>query len=300
MSRWLFWTMVTIITWGMWAVLSNLLSKEIESPAHSQVASTLGILPVVVMLWWMKDPPTVGNHRRGLLIALGSGIVSSLGNIAFFDLFHRGAKAAAAIPITALSPAVTVLLAIPILHERLSLAQWIGISLSFVAIYFFNVPGEEGFFSAWLLFALVPTALWGVCGLMQKMSTNHVSARTSAIWFLLAFIPVAVLIVIVDPLSGAIPIRAWLLAAAVGFTLALGNLTILLAFSNGGKASIISPLASLYFLVSIPIAMIWLDEPVDRRDLFGIACALAAVVMISYQSQPEPQPAPTLETDVAP
>jgi uncharacterized membrane protein len=300
MARWLFWTLLTIFTWGMWAILSNLLAKEIESPAHSQAATTLGILPVVVMLWMMKNPPTVGNHRRGLLIALGSGIVSCLGNIAFFDLFSRGAKAAAAIPITALSPAVTVLLAITILHERLNLAQWIGIGLSLVAIYFFNVPGEEGFFSAWLLFALIPTALWGVCGLMQKMSTNHVSAQTSAIWFLLAFIPVAVAIVLIDPLPSAIPMRTWLLAAAVGFTLALGNLTILLAFSNGGKASIISPLASLYFLVSIPIAMIWLREPIDWRELQGIVCALLAVVMISYQSQPDAELTSTVETDAAP
>jgi hypothetical protein len=35
-----------------------------------------------------------------------------LGNIAYFDVFGRGAKTAEVIPITALYPAVTVLLAI--------------------------------------------------------------------------------------------------------------------------------------------------------------------------------------------
>ena len=260
MARWLFWTLMTLLTWGIWAILSNLLSKQITSPAHSQVATTLGILPVVVMLWMMKDSSAAGNKRRGLLLALGSGIVSCLGNIAFFDLFGRGAKAAAVIPLTALYPAVTVLLAVPILKERLNLTQWIGLVLTLVATYCFNVASEQGFFSPWLLFALVPMVLWGVCGLMQKMSTDHISARTSAIWFLLAFIPVAVFIMIADPLPTGIQMRTWLLAIAVGFTLALGNFTILLAFSSGGKASIIAPLAGLYFLVSIPIAMIWLDE----------------------------------------
>ena len=294
MARWLIWTMLTVVAWGIWAILAKLLADAIPSPAHNQAASTIGIVPVVVMLWMMYEPPAVGSGRRGLLLALGSGIVSCLGNIAYFDVFSRGGKAAAVIPITALYPAVTVLLAIPILRERLNGAQWIGIGLSLVAIYLFNVPGETGFFSAWLLFALIPIVLWGLCGLMQKMSTNHISARSSAIWFLLAFIPVAALIVANDPLPTGIPVETWVLAAAVGFTLAIGNFTILLAFASGGKASIIAPVAGLYPLVSIPIAMIALGERIGWRESLGIACALAAVVMLSLQSQPPTEPAAVL------
>jgi transporter family protein len=254
------------------------------------------------MLWLMKESLPTGSPRRGFLLAFGSGIVSCLGNIGLFYLFSRGAKAATIIPITALYPAVTVLLAIPILKERVSTAHWVGILLSLIAIYCFNVAGEQGFLSVWLLFVLIPTVLWGVCGLMQKMSTNHISARTSAIWFLLAFVPLAVVIMMLDPLTSSLSLRAWLLALAVGFTLALGNFTILLAFASGGKASIIAPLAGLYFLVSIPIAMIWLGETVEWREWLGVACALAAVVMLSYQSQTEldSQPASALETEVSP
>jgi transporter family protein len=297
MVRWLGWTLATIFTWGIWAVLSKVLSDEIQSPAHSQVVSTIGILPVVVALWMMSDTPSSDSGRLGILLALGSGIVSCLGNIAYFDVFSRGTKAAAVIPITALYPAVTVLLAIPILKERLNGWQMIGIGLSLAAIYLFNVPGMEGAFSAWLLFALVPIVLWGICGLLQKMSTNYVSARTSAIWFLLSFLPVAAFIMFYDPLPGGISVRTWLLALAVGFTLALGNLTILLAFSSGGKASIIAPLAGLYPLVSIPIAVLKLGENIGWRESLGIVCALAAVVMLSMQAEPPAARTSTLETD---
>jgi len=297
MARWLGWTLATITSWGVWAVLSNQLSKEIESPAQAQVLSTIGIVPVVLALWMMKDQPAAGDRRRGILIALGSGIVSCLGNIAFFDVFSRGTKAAAVIPITALYPAVTVLLAIPLLGERLNRWQAIGIGLSMCAIWLFNVPGVEGAFSSWLLFALIPIVLWGICGLMQKMSTNDVSARTSAIWFLLSFVPVAILILLYDRPPHGISARTWLLAAAVGFTLALGNLTILLAFASDGKASIIAPLAGLYPLVSIPIAISLLGENIGGRESLGIVCALAAVVMLSTQSGPEAAPAPTSEAE---
>lgn len=293
MARWVGWTLATIVTWGIWAILSKLLSDEIESPAQAQVLSTIGILPVVLALWLMKDSPASGSRRRGILIALGSGIVSCLGNIAFFDVFSRGETTSAVIATTNLYPAVTVLLAIPLLRERLNVWQVTGIGLSLLAIYFFNVPGEEGVFSPWLLFALVPIVLWGICGLMQKMSTNDVSGRTSAIWFLLSFVPVAAILMLYDPLPSGISVRAWLLAAAVGFTLALGNFTVLLAFSSGGKASIIAPLAGLYPLVSIPIAIVALGERIGWRYELGIAFALAAVAMLSWQSE-----APAADTSV--
>jgi transporter family protein len=297
MARWLVWTLATITTWGVWAILSKLLSDELQSPAHAEALSTVGIVPVVLALYLMKDEPAAGSKRRGIVVALGSGVVSCLGNIAYFDVFNRGPKAAAVIPITALYPAVTVLLAIPVLREHLSWWQTIGIGLSMTAIWLFNVPGVEGAFSSWLLFALIPIGLWGLCGLMQKMSTNDVSARTSAIWFLLSFVPVAALILMIDPLPTGLSARTWRLAAGVGFTLALGNLTILLAFASGGKASIIAPLAGLYPLVSIPIAMVYLSEKIGWRESSGIVCALAAVVLLSYQSEPQATQTPALKTE---
>jgi uncharacterized membrane protein len=300
MTRWLGWTLATIAAWGAWAILSKLIADEIQSPAHSQALSTIGILPVVLALWMMKDAAPADSSRRGIVLALGSGLISCLGNIAYFDLFSRGTKAAAVIPITALYPAVTVLLAIPLLKERLNGWQVIGIGLSLFAIYLFNVPGGEAALSSWLLFAMAPIVLWGICGLMQKMSTNYISALKSAVWFLLSFLPVAALIELYKPLPGGISARSWLLAASVGFMLALGNLTILLAFSSGGKASIIAPLAGLYPLVSIPIAIVALGENIGWRESLGIVCALAAVVMLSTQSEPQTAQTSALKADSLP
>lgn len=288
MAAWVFWTLLTIVSWGIWAILSKLIGDEL-SPAHSQVISTIGIVPIIGMLWLSKDAEPTRNLRRGVWLAIASGIISCLGNIAYYDVLNRGSKAAAVIPITALYPTVTVLLAVPILKERLTAVQLVGVGLSLVAIYLFNVTAEQGVFTSWLLFALIPIALWGVCGLLQKMSTNYISARTSAIWFLAAFLPVAGIIMFSEPLPAGVSIRTWALAMALGFTLALGNFTILLAFSSGGKASIIAPLAGLYPLVSIPIAMAVLGERMswreEWRELLGMACALVAVVLLSLQSQ---------------
>jgi drug/metabolite transporter (DMT)-like permease len=137
--------------------------------------------------------------------------------------------------------------------------------------------------------ALAAVGLWGLTGLLQKMSTNHIPAQSSAIWFLAAFFPLAGGILLYDPVSTDISTRTWLIATVIGFTLGLGNLTILFAFSSGGKASIITPLANLYPVVSIPIAIAVLDERIGAREAAAIVLALVAVVMLSYQS-PAPNP----------
>lgn len=284
---WFVWTLLTVLAWGVWAVLNRLLADAIASPAHGQLASTIGILPVLIALYAMPDAPATGDRRLGILLALASGIVSCLGNIANLDLLGRGVKAAAVIPLTALYPVVTILLAVPVLRERVSVLQWLGIAASLLATYLFNVTDETGMLSPWLVFAIGPIVLWGVCGLLQKMATNHVSARLSAIWFLLSFLPVAAATQVFDPLPTGISLATWLLAAAVGLTLALGNLTVLLAFECGGSASVITPMCGLYPLVGIPIAIQVFNEQLKAREWIAIACALAAIVMLSFPSRTE-------------
>jgi transporter family protein len=294
MPRWVMWTLLTLLSWGIWAVLFKRIGGQL-SEAHSQVISTLGIIPILLALALTKDRTPKLNRRLGILLAICSGILSCLGNIACYQALSH-AKAATVVPLTAMSPVVTILLAIPLLRERVHAIQWLGIGVSLVAILLFNVQPEapelSGAASPWLLVALAAVVLWGITGLMQKMSTNYVSARTSAIWFLAAFIPFAAVILWSNPLPPDISTRTWLLATALGFTLALGNLTILLAFASGGKASIITPLAGLYSVVSIPIAILMFGERINGREALAIALALTAVVLLSYQPQPDVELAP--------
>jgi transporter family protein len=302
MPRWIAWTLLTLVSWGIWAILFRLMDEQL-SPAHSQALSTLGVLPILICLALVRDAPSPGHHWRGVGLAFGSGIVSCLANVACYEALNH-AKAATIIPLTALYPVVTVLLAVPLLKERLNLWQWVGIGLSLSAIYLFiNAPVESDLVANWhtneLLLPLAAIVLWGVTGLMQKAATNHISARTTAIWFLAAFIPVAGAILAADPITAKVPLSAWALSMALGFTLALGNLTLLQAFACGGKASIIAPLAGLYPLVSIPIALVGFHERLTWREASGILLALAAVVLLSLQSETDAVAPATLDTDIS-
>jgi transporter family protein len=286
-ARWFLWTLLAVFCWGIWALVARLIGDGLTA-SHSQALSTIGILPVLVLLLRSVKSETK-TRTRGMALGLVAGLFTCIGNVAYYYVLNSG-KAATIVSLTALYPVVTVLLAFIFLRERLNKIQIGGVVLSFAAIYFFNVQREHGFFSPWLLAALIPILFWGVSGLTQKISTNHVSAELSTLCFLAAFVPVAVLILIREPLGGSLPARIWWLAAALGFSFALGNFALLQAFASNGKASIVAPLAGLYPLVSVPVAMVAFKEKLGVREGLGITTALAAIIALSMETR-APQPA---------
>ena len=292
MPRWLRWSLLALLSWGVWAVMAKLIGEAL-SGAHNQALSTLGILPVMLAMAFTKRLSTPGNRRRGILLALAAGAISCLGNVVYYDALSRGGKAAMIVPLTALYPLATIFMAMLLLKEQLNRVQFVGVIVSLVAIYFFNVPGEgEGFFSPWLLLALVPIVLWGASGFLQKLSTNHISGELSTLCFLGAFIPFGVLFLVQQPLPAVITTKTWLLVVGQGFFLALGNFAVLAAFADNGRASIITPLAALYPLVSVPIAIGFLGEHIAMREAIGIVFALISVVALSYETPSTNPPRP--------
>jgi transporter family protein len=61
--------------------------------------------------------------------------LGGVGNIAFFHALTIGGQASIVVPATALFPVVTVILAVTVLRERISLLQWLGLGLALGAIY---------------------------------------------------------------------------------------------------------------------------------------------------------------------
>ena len=257
-SAWLGWTVLAVISWGIWAIIGNLIGEAL-SGTHSQALSTIGILPIMLALTIHRKPAAT-RQTRGVAYALAGGVLSSLGNVAYYHALSRGAKAAMLVPLTALYPLVTILLAVLLLRERLNFLQMWGLIVSLSAIYLFNVQDEAGFLSAGLVYIFAPILLWGIAGFLQKVSTNHISGELSSLCFLATFIPLAVLILMREPLPTQIAARVWWLVVLQGFFLGLGNLAILVAFAREGKASIIAPLAGLYPVVSVPIAILFLGK----------------------------------------
>src|SRR5262245_9986916 len=138
MPRWLFWTLATVTSRGVWAVLAKEIGDRLTG-APSQALASVGMLPVVLAVACSNAVEVRPAARRGMYYALAAGVVSGLGNVPYYDLYSRGGTAATAVSLTALYPVVTIALAAVFLDERVNRVQAVGLILALAAIYLFNV-----------------------------------------------------------------------------------------------------------------------------------------------------------------
>ena len=134
--------------------------------------------------------------------------------------------------------------------------------------------------SPWFWFAAVTLLAWGTVGLLQKLSTNYISAESSLIWLVVGYL-------LLEPLF--YPGRAifhysrmnlvWALLS--GLLNALGAWALFAALKSGGKASIVSPLTALYPLVVVALVPFVLHESITGIQIIGVLCSLIAVVLLS-------------------
>lgn len=285
MPRWFFWSIVALISWGIWGITPKFIGNSL-SATQSQALSTIGLIPMMAAIWFLpRSNPPDGKAPFGRAFAFAAGLFACLGNMTYYDAINSGGKAATIVSLTALYPLVTILLAMILLKERLGRIQQLGIILSVAAIYLFNVADPSAALSPAISYVLLPIVCWGTAGLLQKISTNHISGELSTLWFLAAFFPVSAFLLWQEPSRVSLPIGTWAWVIALGLFFALGNYGILAAFAAQGKASVITPLTALYPVVSVPLAILFFGEQIHSRELIGIILALSSVVALSTEPQ---------------
>lgn len=132
----------------------------------------------------------------------------------------------------------------------------------------------------WFWPAIVVLVTWGVVGLLQKLSTNYLSAEAALIWLVVGFF---LLLPWLYPKESifSYPVKSLVYTMLSAALNALGAWALLAAMKAGGKASIVVPLTALYPLVMVLSAPIILKESITRLQGVGVLCALAAVFLLS-------------------
>jgi transporter family protein len=136
--RWLGYSLLTIVCWGAWGAVSKVASNGVDADTN-QIFFTLGLLPLMVLVLRSARLRAGKPGRAGIGWAFLTGILGGTGNIAFFRALVVGGNASIVVPVTALFPLVTVVLAVGFLRERIGRAQQLGLLLAFVAIYLLSV-----------------------------------------------------------------------------------------------------------------------------------------------------------------
>jgi len=220
----------------------------------------------------------IDRDRVGAAYGVLIGVLAGLGGIGYFAAMQAG-KASLVGPVTSLFPLLTVLLAVGILKERMNRIQLAGVVLGLISIAVLSVLQMP----AWILYSGVVIVFWGVVGLFQKLGTNRISAHSLVVWFTVGYF---VLVPIFLARKGLIGLGRMTILIGVlgGFTNGLGAWYLFASLEAGAKASIAVPLTALNPLLTIILALGFLGERLTLVQWVGVAAALIAGAMISYES----------------
>jgi transporter family protein len=131
-EKWFWYSILCVLCWGGWALLSKLGSTEIPAEGM-QFLFTIGTLPVVLVLLVMRRFHC-GESRKGIFLATLMGVLAGVGGLALFAAYRTQGNTSVITAVTALYPMITVGLAILFLRERLNRVQFVGLGCAAIAI----------------------------------------------------------------------------------------------------------------------------------------------------------------------
>jgi transporter family protein len=127
---WYFYSVLTVVTWGLWGLFSKLASNY-SKPKQALLFQTAGVLAFAVVVLFMENFRFEWSVPGFSWAALG-GFFAFIGFLTFFAALDQG-RASTVVTLSALYPLVTILLSILFLHERLTPRQGIGIVFALIA-----------------------------------------------------------------------------------------------------------------------------------------------------------------------
>ena len=279
--------------------MAKIISDDV-SPYMNHVLFTAGMLFTIPFV--TKKLKHQAVNRKGIIWGLIAGVLAVAGNIAVFKAFASGGLAAIVIPVSNLYPLVTIAIALVILKEKLHWLNGIGVLLAIPAIVMLS--GETLLFSdpklfienlglnTWLLFSLVALLFWGVFSATQKVATNYISAEWSYISFIVSSVVIAIGFLFFGNVDFNLSQRTLVLGSLAGMLNGLGVLASFVAYGAEGKASKVTTIAgALQPVFTIVLAIIFLNESLSMLESGGIAIAIIAALLLSYE-QPVPAELP--------
>ena len=288
---WIGWAFGAALCAGLTAVLAKAGIRTTDSTVATAVRT-----PVVLAGAWLMVL-IVGSHRqlgqidvRSLLLLVASGLATGASWLCYFKALQLG-DASKVAPIDKLSTVMTVLRALILLGERLSLVGWIGVVLICAGTVWMLEPAEvralpRALTSAggWLGYALgsalfaALTAILGKLGIVGVESNLGTAIRTGVV-LLMAW----AMVVICGRTRQlrTIPRRELVLVLASGVATCASWLCFYRALQEG-PASVVVPIDKLSILVTVAFSVLILRERLSRRYLAGLALLVAGTLAMVF------------------
>ncbi len=127
MTDWMYFSLIAVALWGVVGLLQKLGTNRISADS---LLVWLMVGYLLLLPWLIQAVDFKELTQKDIVVGILAGLTNGLGAWFLFTALEKGAKASVAIPLGALSPLVTILLAIVFLAEELTFLQSTGVCLA--------------------------------------------------------------------------------------------------------------------------------------------------------------------------
>jgi drug/metabolite transporter (DMT)-like permease len=235
-------------------------------------------LPILILTTPPAKLPTLFRTQR-----LGLQILRGLTPIAIsvtMVLAVRYLPLSEATVIMFAAPFLVVLLAVPVLGERVTASRLIAVAVGFAAVVVVARPGFSEL-SRYAVYPLIAALFYAAMQLItRRVAASGEPAVTTLAWTLLTGIVVVTPFAYVfwQPLDG----RDWALMVGLGIIFGIAQLAMIRGFAHA-PAALLAPLAYVQIASAVLFSMVVFDETPDAWTLLGIAMIAGSGIYVVRQ-----------------
>lgn len=280
---WLAPTLAALVAWGL---AQGLVKKYIGEVSAARFCLYYALANAIVNLgfWALSDSPRV-FAEQGREFAFWGLLAYLLDGIAWIFYFQSITYGPISIvgTLSAAYPALTVIFARSFLGEELTVAQGVGVGavlLGCLALAWSPGHAQGNTQRRWMVYAGTALVIWGVSGTLIRYAYAFPGAHEANMALFIAVGGLSTLGVY-GILKGAArggTGAEWLRAFGPMATMALGSLLVAIAYKHG-PASLVTPLAGAYPVVTLGFAWVVLKERPTSLQWAGIAAVLVGMVL---------------------
>lgn len=285
-TRWIPYAGLLVLFWGVWGAFSGAPTSLYHYP--NEMVYILWAFTLLIPAYFAVRGRTLDRRPIAAGYGLIVGLTGAGGQLVLFKALTIG-PAYLIFPLISISPAVTVLLAVVVLRERIRRLATVGLVAALASIVLFSITSGSGEVAGgpWLILALVVMVAWGVQAYYMKKAANiGVNDATTFAWMTvsgLLLVPVAWAMMGTFPSDA--PWQAPALTLGTQLLNAVGALFLVMALSRG-KATVVAPVTNaLAPVLTIVLSLAVYQTMPTVYGFLGIVLAIGGSTLMVYADE---------------